>query len=198
MYRLFVRCSLIGIPCLAFSGCPADDADESAGGSTSMGGSTATTSSSTTSSTSSGSASSTTAIDDPEAFCAQFASREDCGFTDEAQGVYCSWYEITPVTLDQNACVLGTPVGSCYAASGNTTDPGCAPPPGCDGQPHYLELDGQIGVFSLCGGSGPTDGQPCTYVEPGVFDPPECGCICDALTGTSSGGGEGTASSGTG
>jgi hypothetical protein len=29
-----------------------------------------------------------------------------------------------------------------------------------------------------CGGSPPVGYEPCTYVEPGVFDPPECTCLC--------------------
>ena len=156
--------------------CPADDGGTTGGGT--MGTATGT--------------EATGPIDDAEAFCAQFTEPSDCTFIDDAQGVYCSWTEVTPVTVEAGACMLGEPVGSCEAQTGNTTAAGCGPPPGCDGEPFYLDHGGEIRVFLQCGGSGPLDAQPCTYIEPGVFEPPECGCLCDVpLGGSSSGGSSG-------
>ncbi len=162
------------------TGCPAEDGD----------GATVT---STATSTASGSASATSTstgpIDDVEAFCAMRASPDDCSYFDEEAGVYCAWWPVTPVTLSGGTCELAEPVGACLAMTGGTTSAGCIPPPGCEGEPWFRVVDGTVNVSMQCGGSAPIGYEPCTWVEPGVFDPVECGCLCDEPLDPDSSGG---------
>jgi hypothetical protein len=125
-------------------------------------------------------------IDDPEAFCAQFTEAQRCEYIDEAARVFCAWVTVTPVTIVAAACELGEQIGSCLAVTGATTAAGCIPPPGCDGEPWFREVDGEVRVTLQCGGSPPVGYEVCTYVEPGVFEPAECACVCDAGSGSSS------------
>jgi|GEM_PF-2141773 len=185
--RTFALC-LLGL-----AACPADDddPDASSSGSTTAPGSTGTdptTSSST-------SAPTTTDGLSPEEFCAQF-ERNDCGSFDGGEESFCGWVEITPVSIEADACVLGDVVGRCVPVDGNSTADGCGPPAGCEGEPFQIDLDGQLGAFFQCGGSAPIGSSPCTYVEPGVFEPAECGCICDEPSGGSSSGGGSSSSTG--
>jgi hypothetical protein len=153
-----------------------DSQSASASGDTGSGTLTDLTSSSGSSSgTASGS---TGSIEDPEAYCGQFDTAETCSFWDLDQGVFCEWMEVLPASLEDGACVVGSPIGRCFALTGATTAGGCAPPEGCDGDPFFLEVDGTVAVYTMCGGSGPFGGEPCTDLGEGEFEPPECGCLC--------------------
>jgi hypothetical protein len=175
--------------------------DDDAAGSTSM-----TTASTTTASTSAGEGTATTsggtettgAMVDPEEVCGQITDIKECAFYEDEHGreIYCDWVTPTTVTLDGSTCVLDEAEGSCLAVTGATTAAGCAPTPGCDGEPYYREVDGEVRVLMQCGGSPPVGYEPCTYVEPGVFEPAECGCLCDETDSTSTGPGDESSSSG--
>jgi len=150
--------------------------------------SSSTSASSSTSDTSSSGAS--TGPVDPETYCAQFIEPRAC--LGNEREVYCDWVEATPVTLAEGSCTLADPIGECLAINGNTTVGGCFPPEGCPSEPFFTEVDGQVRVIVQCGGSLPFGYEPCTYVEPGVFEPPECGCICDEPVETDDDGGSST------
>jgi len=140
---------------------------------------------------------STGAPSDPEAFCAQFTDAQSCPYGDEAQMIWCEWVEITPVSIDNGRCVLGEPLGECLAVTGGTTVGGCVVPPGCESEPYWSVVDGEMRVTFRCGGSPPLGYEPCTFVEPITFEPAECGCLCDAPMATS-GDGSATGDSGGG
>ncbi len=124
---------------------------------------------------------------DPEAFCAQFLDRDGCQQAEAPSDVFCGWTVSTPVRLVDGACQLNTANGVCALLTGDTTVGGCFPPEGCDSEPFFLPGDSEVFVIFQCGGSLPVGYEPCVLVEPGLFDPPECGCLCDEGFGTSDG-----------
>ncbi len=149
-----------------------------------------TTASTTTGSTPSMTEDTTTGLPvDPPAACGAFQTQESCPY-EANTGVYCGWVSVTPVAIEDGACVLGDAVGSCVPLTGDSTAEGCSWTVGCESYPYFVDLDGQLGAFFQCGGSPPIGGEPCTFVEPGVCEPAACGCICEGNQGSSSGGGE--------
>ncbi len=171
---------LVGI-CLAF-GCDAAD-DPPADGSTS--GPSATSTGDTNGST--GSTPETSgAPADPEAFCAVFADLDSCSAADLAGPGICQWVTITVAALEDDACVFGEEFGACVPTEGDATDPGCAVPEGCDLNPAYRVVDGQFQLTGECGTSY-LGFEPCTWTGvDGEFDPPECGCLCEGGSGSTS------------
>lgn len=130
----------------------------------------------------------TTQSVDPDGFCEQFLDRETCQGAQPPVDVFCDWTVATPVRLLNGQCQQNQAVGACTPLTGGTTSAGCSPPEGCDSEPFFLPGDGQVFVIFQCGGSLPIGYEPCALIEPGLFDPPECGCLCDApgaTTGTS-------------
>lgn len=126
---------------------------------------------------------------DPDTFCDQFLDREACEAAVPPRDVFCGWTVSTPVRLSNGMCQLNSASGVCSVLTGGTTTQGCFPPEGCDAEPFFLPGDGETHVILQCGGSLPVGYEPCVLVEPGLFDPPECGCLCDepgATTGDDS------------
>jgi len=118
---------------------------------------------------------------DPDAYCAQFATQETCTWTDE-DGPYCTWEAVVPVSMENGACLVDEPQWSCQAMTGATSAAGCGQQPdGCTSDLFYARVGDRVEVSEQCGGSPIVGFEPCTYIEPGVYDPPECGCVCTGL-----------------
>jgi hypothetical protein len=130
---------------------------------------------------------------DPEEVCSQITDPKGCQSDSE---VYCGWIAPTSVTLDGATCIRDEGEGSCLAVAGPGDTDGCAPTPGCGGQAYFREVDAEIRVVVLCGAAPPVGYEPCTYMEPGVYEPAECGCLCDETDSTSTGPGDESSGSG--
>jgi hypothetical protein len=136
----------------------------------------------------------TTSTVDPEAFCAQFDAFDSCSMQRPDAPAFCFWETIYTVSLNGGQCSVDEERGMCIVGEGEVSDPSCGTPPGCDTNPYFRVVDGVVEAVPTCGGSLPADFEPCTLVEEGMWDPPECGCLCEALgIGSSSTGGTSTA-----
>lgn len=119
----------------------------------------------------------TGALEDPEAYCAQFESADACTHEDE-DGPFCEWVGVRPVQLEAGECRVEEPVFACRPMTGGTTAGGCAPQPDGCAEVFFRRTASGMEIFEKCGGSSVVDFEPCTYVAPFEYEPAECGCVC--------------------
>ncbi len=115
--------------------------------------------------------------------CAELTDEMSCEAASTPAGS-CLWLGLMAFSPD--TCTPGEMVGFCVEG---ISDDGCGTTPGCDGEAYYVELgDGGIAPFVTCGGPYPPAAMACAVLENGEgYDPPECGCVCEGLAGTSTG-----------
>ena len=180
MVKLDWKVSL-GLVSLLALGCPAEDGDDVA--TTTSAATTSATTTPTSAGPDAGSTAESTSSSpaDDDAFCATFVDIDSCQAAEIAGPATCVWDTIYTVSLDGDQCSLDDTQQRGLAAAFTSTEPGCAGVSESATEPWFRTDGAQIETIATCGGTPPNGFEPCTFVSEGVFEPPECVCLCEVL-----------------